>query len=213
MTFYIGVVILQTEVVPTNVVVTQIRNTTKTLKGKVMLTSKQIAALKYVIFRAEKPVNGGSLAKRIIAFLIDKSEGLTKDVYLTLWQDRDGFTADEIDQAAHFMGRLQSCNCTTHLDQLLHLAGTDLHFSLHYGNIDLKVEHGFDSLGIFAGVPAGLTGEKTHPLNAQTRYTFWLSKEKYSRTATQVQVTQQELGMIDLRKPGLYPDIENQKQP
>ena len=59
-----------------------------------MITPEQIAALKYMIFASK---DGTDLSKRAMAFLIDQSEGLTKEVCLTLVADREGYTAEEID--------------------------------------------------------------------------------------------------------------------
>ena len=47
-----------------------------------------------------------------------------------------------------------------------------------------------------------------HPADSPLRYTFWLAKNPYSRTANQISVTRQGLEAIDLNKSGLYPEIE-----
>ena len=54
-----------------------------------MITPKQVAALKYMIFNAK---NGTELSKRVLAFLIESSEELTKEVCLSLVADREGYT-------------------------------------------------------------------------------------------------------------------------
>lgn len=175
-----------------------------------MLTTQQVAALKYLIFKAEPQAGSvGDLTKRILAFLIDQSDGLTKDVCVTLWDGRDGFTGAEIGHAALFEGRFHSCNCTTHLNVLMVLSGAeDVRFDCHYGHPN---NGEFDTLGQFPGFDPAQTGGVVHPKDAPIRYTFWLSKGFYSRTATQIPVTREMLNAIDLAKPGLYPELENQK--
>lgn len=172
-----------------------------------MITKTQIAALKYLIFEAE---NGTELSKRILAFLIDRSEGLTREVCLTLVEDREGYTGEEIDSAARGVGGMISCNCTTHLGALASLSGSELCFSVHYGDFDPKRSGDkFSSAGIFAGVPLDMV---RHPSLAQEglpkRYTFWLAKEYYSNTAELVTTTRADLDLIDLNKSGLYPNSE-----
>lgn len=173
-----------------------------------MVTSKQIAALKYLVFVAK---NGSKLSKQVLAFLIDQSEGLTKEVCLTLVADRDGYTADEINVAGHGVGGMESCNFTTHLHELLVLMGSKLNFSLHYGDFDpTRAGDPFNSDGQFFGCAVHQVSRpglirKGMPL----RYTFWLSKQDYSRQAKLVVATREKLEQIDLTKPGLYPNLEN----
>lgn len=172
-----------------------------------MFTSKQIAALKYIIFKAQ---NGTELSKRVLAYLIDKSEGLTKEVVLTLVANREGYKADEISKAALGVGEMQSSGGPTHINALLDVMGTELKFSFHYGDFDPnRTDDPLNCDGQFPGVPEhklsrpGL-GRKGMPL----RYTFWISKENYSRKATLIVTTREELDQINLKKPGLYPSSE-----
>ena len=67
-----------------------------------MFTSKQISALRYMIFSAK---NGTELSMRVLAFLIESSEEFTKEVCLSLVADREGYTADEISAAARELMR------------------------------------------------------------------------------------------------------------
>lgn len=172
-----------------------------------MFTSKQIAALRYMIFNAK---NGNELSKRVLAFLIESSEELTKEVCLSLVADREGYTADEISAAGYGVHDMESCNGTTHIDQILDAMGSELSFSVHYGDFDpTRTDDPFSSDGQFAGYSKfkvtrpGLLREGM-PL----RYTFWLSKQDYSRQAALVVATREELEQIDLKKPGLYPRLE-----
>jgi len=172
-----------------------------------MVTSKQIAALKYMIFKAN---NGTELSKRVLGFLIDQSEELTKEVCLTLTQDREGYAADEISAAAIGIGVMKSSHCTTHLHELLDIMGSDLNFSVHYGDFDpTRNDDPFNSDGQFAGWSESHVNRpglvrKGMPF----RYTFWLSTQDYSRQATLVVATREELEQIDLKKPRLYPSLE-----
>ena len=172
-----------------------------------MFTSKQIAALRYMSFNAK---NGTELSKRVLALLIESSEELTKEVCTSLVADREGYTADEISAAGHGVGNMESCNGTTHIDQILHAMGSELSFSVHYGDFDpTRTDDPFNTDGMFAGWDRsqvsrdGLISEGM-PL----RYTFWLSKKNYSRQAKLVVATREELDQINLEKPGLYPSLE-----
>jgi hypothetical protein len=113
-------------------------------------TPKQIAALKYLITESK---DGRDLTKRILFFLIDASKGMTRNVSVGLSQDREGYTAKEINEAGHGMSSLQSCNCSTHLDELTTLMGCRLGFSLHYGAYDEKGH--FSTYGQFAHQDGG----------------------------------------------------------
>ncbi len=167
-----------------------------------MITEKQIAALRYVIFKAK---NGTELTKRILALLIEKSENMTKEVCVTLVEYREGYTKQEIDDAAHGLGAMKSCNCTTHINEIMHVLGSGFRFSVHYGDFDPTRKKRFCSSGIFSGFPKdvvpmeGLTQE-----GLPMRYTFWLSKECCSEEATYVATTREELEKFNLGKSGLY---------
>ncbi len=157
-----------------------------------MFTSKQISALRYMIFSAK---NGTELSMRVLAFLIESSEEFTKEVCLSLVADREGYTADEISAAARGVDAMVSCNGTTHLQELLAVMGSDLHSSFHYGDFDpARTDRPFncdEDLGLFSE-------------NMPPRYTFWLAKKHYSKQATLVVATREELERIDLNKPDLY---------
>lgn len=172
-----------------------------------MFTPKQIAALRYLIFKSK---DGNELAKRVSAFLIDRSEGLVKDVCITLVEGYEGYTANEIQGASSGFDSMTRSNRTTHINQILDAMGSDMGFSVHYGDFDPK--RGDEALncdGLFVGYPVeichtpGLCRE-----GMALRYTFWLSKGDYTPKADLVVVTRKDLEQIDLRKPGLYPDIE-----
>ena len=172
-----------------------------------MFTSKQIAALRYLIFNAK---NGTELSKRVLAFLIESSNGLTKAVCLSLVADREGYTADEINTAGRGVDSMERCNGTTHLDEILQAMGSKLVFSVHYGDFNpARATDPFNTDGQFAGwgehlvTDPGLVREGM-PL----RYTFWLSEEPYSRKATLVVATREEFEKINLEKSGLYPSQE-----
>ncbi|HTE49147.1 MAG TPA: hypothetical protein VK675_04525 [Candidatus Paceibacterota bacterium] len=174
------------------------------------ITPKQIAALKYLIFIAK---DGTELSKRILAFLIDRSEGLTKPVCLTLWADREGYTGDEIHAAAWEADAIWSCNGTTHLNEILFAMGSKLLPCSHYGDFDPARKKKFNSAGIFAGVPLSMVRNSKPEKRREslredmpTRYTFWLAKTYYSRKVTHIVTTREELEKIDLKKSGLYKD-------
>ena len=172
-----------------------------------MFTTRQIAGLRYMIFNAKA---GTDLSKRILAFLIDRSEELTKEVCLTLVENREGYTADEISAAAYGVGAMQSSCRTTHLDELLCVMGSELCFSVHYGDFDPdRAGDLFNSDGQFAGwdrTQVARDGKIREGM--PLRYTFWLAKRLYSRRTALVASTREELEQINLKKPGLYPSLE-----
>lgn len=172
-----------------------------------MFTLKQIAALKYMIFKARN-VNG--LSKRVLVFLIESSERLTKEVCLSLVADREGYTADEIKVAAYGVHDMQSSNGATHVDQILHVMGSELGFSFHYGDFDpARTDDRFNNDGQLASFNRSqVTRDGLIREGMPLRYTFWLSKESYSREAVLVTPTREDLEQINLEKPGLYPSLE-----
>ena len=175
-------------------------------------TPKQIAALKYLIFIAK---DGTELTKRVLAFLIDQSESLTKDVCLTLVENVSGYSADEINKAVNGFHAMLSCNCTTHLDRIIVAMGGEVLPSYHFGDFDpSRTGDPFNSDGIFPGFPEELVCAPKERIpglvreGMPLRYTFWLAKGHYSRKATLVKATRGELEAIDLQKPGFYPESE-----
>ena len=162
-----------------------------------MLTKMQIAVLRFLIFTTQ---HGTELTKRVMAYLIDQSRGLTLDVCLTLIEDRDGYSADEIRDAAFDL------DVKPIINQILLEMGSNLHFSLHFGDYDpnRNGKH-LSSAGQFAGLPADkvsgppdLTQE-----GFPVRYTFWLARQSYLNEATYVGAGREVLGLIDLEKSGL----------
>jgi hypothetical protein len=172
-----------------------------------MVTAKQVAALKYLIFKAK---NGTQTSKRILAFLIDQSDRFTQEVCCTLTEGLDGYSGEEVHEAALGVGSMQSCVRTTHIDEVLQVLGCEFEFSVHYGDFDpTRKGDPFNADGIFAGLPENLV---THPGKVREglpcRYTFWLSREPYSGNANRIRVQRATLDQINLLKPGLYPTLE-----
>ncbi len=172
-----------------------------------MFTPEQIAALRYLIFNAK---DGTDLSKQVLAFLIESFAGLTKEVCLSLVADREGYTADEIGAAARGVGSMGSGNRATHLDQILCLMGSDFGFSVHYGDFDpTRTGDPFNNDGQFPGFSVHQVARPELVREGMPlRYTFWLSREHYSRQVALVVATREELERINLKKPGLYPEFE-----
>src|SRR3989344_1897081 len=172
-----------------------------------MITKKQVVALKYMIFKAN---DGTDLSKRVLAFLIDQSRMLTREICLTLVDNREGYMADEINAAARGIDAMYSCNCKTKLGAILHVMGSKLQFSVHYGDFNpSRNGDPFNTDGQFAGFNRSQVqsdGEIREGM--PVRYTFWLSKRFYSRREVLVTATRKRLELIDLSKPGLYPFME-----
>jgi len=190
-------------------------NSIKVKEGHMVTDSvyaaRQIAALKYLIFNAKQV---DVLSKQILGFLIDKSEGLTKEVCITLTEDKEGYSAREIDEAMSGISNMESCNGWTHIDQIMILFGSDFRFSLHYGDFDPnRVGNEFDNSGQFSNMGldrSQVTSDKVLVRGMPLRYTFWLAKERYSRKANFIIITRKELSSINIETPGLYPEIEAQ---
>lgn len=172
-----------------------------------MAGQKQISALKYFIYKSK---DCPDLTKRVVWYLIDQSAQLTEEVCLTLYADCLVWQRDEVEQAARGMHDLQSSNGTTHLHALLSLMGCDLDFSYHYGDYDpTRSDDPFSSAGQFAGWDRSkVQDDDVIREGMPLRYTFWLARDSYSRTAKLVFPKRVELETIDLASPGLYPSIE-----
>ena len=169
-----------------------------------MPTAKQFAALRYMIFNS---TDGTELSRQILAFLIDQSKGLTKEVVLTLVAGREGYSALEINQAAYGVERMESCRCSTHTGELFKLMGSEFSFSVHYGGYDpSRAGDPFSSDGLLKR-PSELRRLGATP-EVSPRYTFWLSRDQYSRKAKLVVANREVLERINLKKPGLYPSTE-----
>src|SRR3989344_2981903 len=114
-----------------------------------MLTGTQVSALKYLIAHSR---GASDLAKRILFFLLDRSNGLTEEVCFSISSEGVEYTEADVKQAGHTVGGMQSCNGTTYLNELTALSGSDFSFSVHSASA-----FGFVS------------------------YRFWLSRKYYSR--------------------------------
>lgn len=121
------------------------------------VSQQQIEALKYLILQSK---NADELAKRVLFLLIEKSNGLTEDVSITLWESGD-LPREEIASAVRHT--MNSVHGTTHLSELLALSGSNMDFTLHYGHY---VDDKFDNTGQMGG-------------DHQLRYTFWLARGLY----------------------------------
>lgn len=154
------------------------------------MTEKQIAAVKYLIFRSNM---GTDATKRLLAFLLDASKGLTEQVSLTLIEGREGYSREEIKQMGVEVHDMQSSNGSLHLSEIMAAMGSEFSFSCHYGHYD--------------GQLLNSTGGGDSPM----RYTFWLATGRYGKSGKGVHLapSRRELEMIDLSKPGLHPNLEN----
>jgi len=160
-----------------------------------MINDRQTDALRYLIFKSK---DGTTISKQVLVFLVAKSRLFTQSVCMSLVADREGFTDDEIRDAAHGVDRMLSSVCNTHLGYVLDAMGTDFNFCIHYGDYDPN-RHGdpFNCDGQFAGLAVkqvndpGLVRE-----NLPMRYTFWLATGVYSRKAKYVTATRADLEKI-----------------
>lgn len=167
-----------------------------------MITGEQINTLKYLIIIAR---NGNDLSKRILIFLINQSEALTKEVCLTLVENREGYTADEIREAAVGIDAMKGSSYTTHLNELIRLTGSEFRFDLHYGDFDPnRPGDPFNNDGQFAGCSLDKVSRPgLASVGMPIRFTFWFAKGFYSRQAALVVATRELLERIGLNTHGL----------
>lgn len=162
-----------------------------------IVSAKQIAALKYLIGHAQIK---NELAKKIAFFLIDNSDALNSEVAICLFEGRDGYSDGEVSDAAHALDFLRSANGTTHIDAILTAMNTYMHFSIHYGHYEENNINAYSSLGQFPGF-------EEHPKNAPMRYTFWFSRRSYGYESDALKLlptpSKEELEAVSL-KDGLY---------
>lgn len=172
-----------------------------------MVTDLQIRALKYMILRSrEDKLYENSMAKKILAFLIDNSDHMNRDVCLTLTENQEGYTRDEIEDTAYRMFDMISKQGHTHINQLLILMGVNMRFSYHYGDFDpYRIDNQFSTTGQFAGCdPSEVLDLDSIKPGMPLRYTFWLAEKDYSLDAHLLTPTRKELETTDLVIPSLY---------
>jgi len=168
------------------------------------VTSKQIAALRYLIARVkfdQKYDSVADIAKVLLWKLIEASRNLTRTVHITVHEDDSEFARDEIINLGFAIGSMMSSNGTTHLEELMHLMGTECKFKLHYGSY--LPDGKFGTAGQFSGQRGG-------PEKAPARYTFWLGPHKVvpMDDSTTVAFTRKDLQHFDLSRSGLYPTLK-----
>ena len=141
---------------------------------------------------------------------MEHSEGLTREVYVTLESPSLEFADEEIRDLAYKLAAFHSVNDVIHLDQIMEAMRSPLGFSFHYGSY---IDGTFSTEGQAVGAPGPHEHDRVMPL----RYTFWLSHDLYGHNAgdglTEIHARRGQLEKIDLGKPGLYPEIENQVPP
>ncbi len=162
-----------------------------------MFTPKQIEALKYLLSHAEIK---NDLAKRIVFFLLEKSNGLTQEVAFSLFEGRSGYSAEDVRTAARSVDYLRSVHGTTHIDAVFAAMNAEMHFSIHYGHYAENDPNSYNTLGQFPGF-------KHHPVDAPVRYTFWLSRKSYGHDTKALKIlctpSKRKLKSISL-KDALY---------
>jgi hypothetical protein len=158
---------------------------------------KRIAGLKYLIRVSQ---DGNEFLKKLMFFLIEKSELLTKAVYITFHPSEE-FDGKDIHRQACAESSFHSSNRPTHLNELMALLGTDFRFSVHYGHYQ---DGRFDTVGMFAGFPGR---HEFDPKNMPTRYTFWLGPQYYGHgpiPPEEIKASRAEVEAVDITRDGLY---------
>ncbi len=134
--------------------------------------------LKFLMYRVAQQQGILDLSKRMVLYLLEHSDRLYTEVTITLTEGED-FTAEEVDKAARSFDKRV-------LNDELKKIEPDLNFYVHYGHYD---EDGrFDNYGQF--------GETTP--SSPVRYTFWLSRTAFAKSATRLSPSPAELRAIQL---------------
>jgi len=144
-----------------------------------MITDRQLLALKELIQGSKE---GSQTLKKLLLFMIRNSQRLTEPVHLSLWQDREGYSARDIRSIVRQLSIMLNDPGSTHLNQLMALIGTHLIFSSHTGVYGEN------------GEPGLLTSSKL-----PVRYTFWLATEPHGQSGPgrALVATRQEIESID----------------
>jgi hypothetical protein len=150
-----------------------------------MVTPDQLATLRYLIYRSETL---DELTKRIVTFLLNGSQGLTRPVCVCLARGASGYSRNEINAAAGSLREANSRKIEIRLNQQLRLMGTEMRLSCQYGNPE--GEKGFDEQG------------------GPHRYTFFLGKRGYGACSngTELKATKKELDQVDILAGMLFED-------
>ena len=146
------------------------------------MTEIQIAALKYLIAKSK---DASELSKQVMFYLIDQSEGFSKEVAISFSGRTGDYSNEEAMDIVFGVHDMESSNGSTHLDALMKLSGCVFTFSQHGGHY---------KKGIF---------------NARTTGgTVWLSKNNYGHNTNELIILptpkKDEIQKINLKKNGLY---------
>ncbi len=158
-----------------------------------MVTELQIQAIKYLI---RKSPDANDLAKKLTGLLINKSEGFTKAVHITLIESAE-LSKEELQGVYQGFHDMRSSPLHTHLPEVLVAAGIDMKFSHLYGH--------YGDNGEFEGMDTRGDSDQKKPL----AYTFWLAKETHARDkGEEIVFSREELLSVDLTREGLYAEFE-----
>lgn len=148
-----------------------------------MITPKQISILKSMVYSYP---NVTDLFKKIAVILIDNSNSLRRGARITLEHNREGYSKNQIMEAASSMHSVTSPNeVVFNLNSVVALLGTPLRFCYHHGSFgDPNRHRGPNHVGA---------------------YTFWLERHNrrtYSRRVKLVSVTREELEATNITITG-----------
>lgn len=141
------------------------------------MKEKQIAALKFFVFKSRLSKD---FAKRIFAFLLDASKGLTEGVCICLEPDENGYSDEAIFKAAWDSNGLRHQDGDVHVDHLLACAGSDFTYFFQGGYDHRRKKQ---------------TGSRV--------YTFWLANWREGKDAKVIPVTKEQLEAINVESEDL----------
>ena len=151
------------------------------------ITEEQFDGIKYFIILSNRGV--GKLARRLLMYLMDKSEMLTKPVCVTITENEE-ISAEEIKAINSDIGSLSAVGAGTMINELIRLTGSKFEFSRHFGYMN---ETGFHHENQFS----------FNPESDKMNYTFWLSPTDNDRDAHQLPFDLNEIKATKLFIPRL----------
>ncbi len=139
------------------------------------MNNTQTEAVKYLIIHSK---DATELAKKILFFLLEQPEALKISTCITVIEGSDGFSKKDVLNIYNSIHDMKSSNGTTHLNEIMKVAGSNFLFFAHAG----------------AFHPDGEFKEYDNLLS----YTVWLSDNRYDFKAKRKSLTKETLIEIEL---------------
>ncbi len=145
-----------------------------------MASEDEMLALKHLVFSQQ----GCRLSKQILGYLLENSQGLSREVCFTLWQG-NRLRAEELIKAVSDIEE----SVSRLVSMVMQSMGSGFEFSAAFGHYDLN--------GVFQANGHRLKSGSEYQ-DAIIRYTFWLARTQRSDFALALVPDTAELRAIDL---------------